>query len=416
MLNPRWGSQAYDSRGGDFDPSLCLDSNIPLSPGDTLVSLNSAYDRFPDGTPFSTESYVRAGAILNIVDLPQAPTSFRPPYARPGRYPVSASDPLRFDSSQVQWNLLPQFDGVPGAPTSLSESKFRLERPWIDHCPEMFYAMPSENQPWDGREWAFFPGEASLLLMLSRFGTAEKAPLLYDLVQLGIDIYGNVLDGATYGPDGQGYGGRKWPPLFAGIMLDHDGMKSMPITNSYGHYLFQEDAQTYYYDDPALQPLADNLGAPCNQAGPNCFRVRGEKGWIDKLNGGAGDIVLWSIRGTGLVWDHVAAHEHLHLSDWHPSGAEQIKSEAYRRTNSDTWVSVALAARLMNGIPLWNHNEYFDYVDRWMLQDTGPATDLIRQRFSQADDWVNTQGNTAPAWVAEMWNAYRGPIIPLRSD
>lgn len=109
---------------------------------------------------------------------------------------------------------------------------------------------------------------------------------------------------------------------------------------------FGEDGQTYYFDDPDL-PLY--VGPPPTyyvknslQEGPDIYQVRGVKGWIDKLNGGSGDIALWRLgyNGDGV---HYPVYEHLPLESWDDDTRYQSKAEAYRMaTTSGTWIGQAL--------------------------------------------------------------------------
>jgi hypothetical protein len=75
------------------------------------------------------------------------------------------------------------------------------------------------------------------------------------------------------------------------------------------------------------------------------------------------------------------------------------------------WVGEALAARLIPGVQhAWNHPAFFDYVDRWMTEDDGPALQQIREQIGdEAADMfeVYRQRKAYDPWVTNMWQAYR---------
>ena len=67
-----------------------------------------------------------------------------------------------------------------------------------------------------------------------------RETLLLRFIQKGIDYYGVVQsDDNLWIGNGGHNSGRKWPILFAGLMLGHEGMSHVKAT-------FHEDQQTYY--------------------------------------------------------------------------------------------------------------------------------------------------------------------------
>lgn len=420
MKNPRFGMQGYDNRGGmgDWDPALCIpapsvSSPLTLVPGDMIVSSKGlpAYD-----TTWNT--WGDRAAVLTTVDVPQAPNRFRPPYARPTRVGQSSLDPLLFSTGQILWERLPQLSPVSNTPP-LSETLSLFNRgPWIDHFSmwSSSTVMPINNMPNDGDEWSSYTGEAALQLLLN-YSVEEKAPLAIHLIQLGIDLYGSLLDGGEWTADGGIFAGRKFPVLFAGLMLDHAGMLSPPYSyenNGKIYHHFQEDSQTYYFDDLSLPLFATNSGLHCSSDSiPGCFKVRGVKGWVDKLLGGDGDEALWKIREHGEYGAATEAHEHLHVNNWSVDPEGQRKSEAYRRCcNGHPWIGYALAAQVLGLKQAWGHNAFFDYVDRWVTQNDAPAIAAIQARFPGSFPhpvfWQGGNPSTpTDGFAYQMWFQYR---------
>ena len=115
-------------------------------------------------------------------------------------------------------------------------------------------------------------------------------------------------------------------------------------------------------------------------------------------------------------------YEHLMSAAW-----KNTLGESYRRCcTSVSWVGEALAARLIPGMrEAWNHPQFFDYVDRWMLSPDDSldlatiqtATGMIIDPdFMQGQAWkiLSGGGYYKPhrTFVDEMWVAYRNRPTP----
>jgi hypothetical protein len=234
-----------------------------------------------------------------------------------------------------------------------------------------------ENMPHYGQWVGQAQSMAGLMLMLD-LPAAHKERLLINMVQVGIDYWGLVRNGH---PGWQGWGGhgsgRKFPIVFAGLLLGDDEMASP--TKTYPRVEFGEDNQTMY----------------------------GE-GWTGAkaLYTGHSGIQSATGRPERPKW---GPYEHLHPSNWTRSN---MQSEAYRRANtSSSWVGQALVIRLLKAERSWNHDAFFDYVDRWMAEDDREHRRVIMQhwpesRLGDKDIWTH-QGNTWEPFVKTMWDLYR---------
>jgi hypothetical protein len=112
-----------------------------------------------------------------------------------------------------------------------------------------------------------------------------------------------------------------------------------------------------------------------------------------------GQKALWKINNNAL-----RNHEHLHPSKWSDPPFEGDnngwKSEGYRKLNGPTWVGQALAARMMGAREAWQHEAFFDYVDRWVKEAEDGSWDGEKN--------APTGYRAFPGdFVAEMWKAYR---------
>ena len=215
--------------------------------------------------------------------------------------------------------------------------------------------------PHYGREVGRAVGIASLVLMCD-FPPEHKERLLVNFVQYGIDLLGIVRAGHPGWPAHGGHGsGRKWPILFAGIMLGDREIQSFQA--KYPQTRFGEDMQTMHGKgwNGAKALYAGHMGVQGSKT---------EKGW--------------------------GAYEHLPPSKW-----ESMIGENYRRCcTSNAWVAQALAARIMHAEKIWNHPAFFDYVDRWMEEDDSEDIKKIKQATGQ---------DYSASWLrqGQAWDPFR---------
>ena len=68
----------------------------------------------------------------------------------------------------------------------------------------------------------------------------------------------------------------------------------------------------------------------------------------------------------------------------------------------------ALALRLIHAEQDWNHEAFFDYVDRWMYQNDAEFVKTIKEAtgHDHDHDW-SRQGQAWGPFVNEMWAKHR---------
>ncbi len=354
VVNPPAGNkQGYDDRLNGFTPALQVTLPLELKPGQSLVStlsVNKVGERTPDTVNGQyCRGPVQTAAVLTCVISAPPADAFRPAYV--------GAEKLNFTAGQLRREMLPKVKAAGKVPEAAGYERY-LQRIWLDHWPDWSSREmhPMENMPDYGREITNVVSTVSLMLVVEDpEGKYEK--LLLKFVQLGIDYYGvtqsnNKLWFANGGHDS----GRKIPIIFAGVLLNHDGMKNVKA-------IFAEDDQTYYGEG-----------------------YRGQK-------------VLWKIDPS-----EARKHEHLRPEKW--AGPPFVrdndgwKSEGYRALNGPTWVAQALTARMLGVKDNWNHNPYFDYVDRWVLE---AKTGMVDKKTMQPAGY-----NPFPSdFVKAMWETYR---------
>ena len=314
--------QPYDSREEItiYDPSLQPELPVTVYAGSSLVSTISNPDEYtcssgwvrPEQTRIRrwnldhcvSVAVLETAAVLTVLDEPPPSGSFRPPYVA-GEKPIYSSKNLRRE-------LLLSLPGDVRSrtPPSLSLMETHFQRLWLDHLSSLHvrrvHPLYNMQDYYAGISTAAGLGALSLLL---DYPLEEKEKLLIYYVQVGIDLYGMIETGHYFHRHGNG---RKMNILFAGLMLDHEGMLGMSQREFPHGHGFHEDCSTYY----------DNEGVP-----------------------------RWGTR---------------HCID--PSVSDE--SSSYRTCcTSSTWVGTALAARLLGLMDVWDHPPFFDYIDRWMEED-----------------------------------------------
>jgi len=347
MLDPDASVEAQGYRVGldmSYSDSLRVKFPITISGVSSLIS-TIGLDEIQSG---GSHEGLRSAAVLTVVNDPPSEGSFRPPYVD-GEKPIYHPSQMRFD---LLLRLIPPGD----VPTSEYTDAFT--KAYIDHSPgggnRGATIHPIENGPTYGKG---FSVQVSHIALLALLDIPEAEEMARKLTQLGIDLYHIYLKNEH--PGGGGFNhGRKWPVIFAGLMLDHEGMKNPPLYDVGDINKFVEDRMTTYgaptSDYPEGKPI---WGLRCidDSHGDSCI-VIGE--------------------------------------------STQDREEGGYRTccSSFTWVGQALAARLMGTVDLWNHQAFFDYVDRWV---------------SEPESWVYG-GESHPGYygfggdfVQDMWDTYR---------
>jgi hypothetical protein len=375
MVNPSPANsrQGYDSGmtgGNTYDAGLNKALNLSaarplvLPAGSSLVSTVSI-------TAGNSWPQIKTAAVLTVVASAPPTGSFRPPY--------SGSDKsVRYNKSQLNYSLLKSLKPVGFTPALATVERY-FERPWLDHQVGWSASrqFPADNMPNYGDHISTQIGEGALMLHLN-FTNMQKEKLLIRYVQLGIDLYGIVEAGGSWPPDGGNASGRKWPIMFAGLMLNDDKMKNIGLRSgdylySAGHgagnppsdYIhFGEDSQTFYVSkaDTAITHFYPQTGT-------------------HYTNYTAADIGLpeWGIRH--------ATNAALDGKNWDDA--------AYRTSNTaNAWAGFVLAAHIMNQKAAWNHNALFDYQDRYMA---------VEKSLGHEGRW-NRQWSK---FAENMWDAYR---------
>ncbi len=470
MLNPSQNSnQGYDSRSNDWDAQynvgLGISAEQPL-----IVPTNSSLISTISLPARDDGSWLESAAILTVLASVPAANSFRPPY-------YGTDKTINYNENMLNYAALSSLskEGIESIPSLAQESddenqdasvERMFQRPWIDHIKNWMVRgiHPIKNMYPYGRDLSNQIGIGALMLQLD-YTNEQKRNLLVRYVQLGIDLYCIISAGAIDNwPGGGGHcQGRKWPILFAGLVLNEAGMKAIGEKSgdylyseklgggNYGpgdpppdYILFQEDLQTWYVTD-------DDVGRSIRATLCKGFATSASSNTIGVVLPGAGayaelsDLYLEITSGPGSGqrryiseetvgrsnndepgiltvsenWDvipvvdesyyEVQGYEYFHveLPEWGinplatPDKDNPSWDAGYRTLNGYSWPGWILAAHIMGAKELWNHDVLFDYQDRHM-QVSGPQGQFPR--------W-----HVLDPFTKNVWYAYRadyGPIWP----
>jgi hypothetical protein len=391
------GKSGFDSRLNDgtdqswwFDATLRSYPPITLNPGDTLVSSISSAQihSLPEVMRSSdmSASPVATVSVLTVLAATPSADAFRPSYCDRNQ--------TLYHANALQRNLLPSLAPPnPSQTPTLAQFEAWYRRPWIDTNAFLFDA-PAQYMPSYGQHIAFADSYASLLLMLN-FPADQKVNLTNYFVQYGIDLYGCVQVGYGWPAFGGHRSGRKLPIVFAGILLNNDGMKnvSTAFPNKFG-----EDMQTMYIKN---LPPAGSI----------------QKAWQGATVIYAGHYGV-TTDGTPVSAGLYGPYEQLQPSAWPLINPNEQLGEAYRRCcTSVSWVGEALTVHILHAENLWNYPPFFDYVDRWMTENDAQAVAEIKAQsgFDYSANWER-QGQTQfwlqgefpqYSFIDDMWKAYR---------
>ncbi len=397
MVNPSpENGQGYDSEcfGSTYVDSLNVGLNISTSNPLVLTS-NTSLVTAISYSEVQRRPQLKTAAILTILSEAPVSGSFRPPYC-------GKDKTIRYNKNQLNYSLLKKLTPVDATPVLDTVERY-FERPWLDHVAGWTAGAihPEENLPNYGREISTLIGEGALMLHLN-YSNNEKETLLIRYIQVGIDLYGILQNGGEDNWNGNGghASGRKWPILFAGLILNDTGMKNIGQKSgdyfySSGHNLenpisdyihFGEDDQTFYVTQEDVDLTNSSLWEPDSRDV--------EVGHMLPYRSTNIGMPEWGITHTEIGYGD---HDNMH---WQAGYRECCTANA--------WLGFVLAAWIMNAdantIDLWNHPALFDYMDRYLAIENGDPDPFGYVVLGEdAVDWHRSWSD----FTTNMWDTYR---------
>ena len=377
QVNPSsMNSQGYDGRVlPGWNSGLVPTLPLAVSGGSSVVKAVSAAS--PGGSAPDHLPSLETAVVLTVLNTPpvQPSRTFRPPYY--GTYkPLYTLDDL--DEAR-----LPSLAPV-GSPPSLDWVRGRFQRVQLDqwyqysarymHPADNFRATPGTGEISNyGANMAQDHNAAILRLMLSDATWTQKQVALIPVLQAGIDWFGMVQAGGGWVANGGPAVGRKQMIFFAGMMFDSSEIRAVlpaPAT----HVFCENDF--IVWGSSANRPLWGYMESDPSDYWENVSNDTGRRDLADP---------------TGQI-----------DGGYNPGAG-------YQSISSNTFAEAALIVRLMNGESVWAHDDFLDYVDRWVGFGawTQPDTETAQRPSFWAAHGTGNRTTYRNAFLRAMWDAYR---------
>lgn len=337
---------------------------IILGTGQRLLSVSSR-DVFPP---------ILKAAVLTCVSSIVPDNSFRPGYTDSFQDYLSASS---FLSQYV--NKIGNVNASALVTSAIAYSSVinYVSSFWLD-CFSGFNAAefrPVSSMPYKDYEIANAISKAALAINYN--SGFDKSSVAVHIAQKGIDTYSNLVSlGLSWSDRGYIGTGKKFPILFAGVMLENEDMLNV------------------------------GLDYPIVMGGPNRFAEDMETFIVSSVSGGInygyGSYITSDI---GLPeWGD--AHWNTPIYDnnqW--VNSTSYGNDARRVFTMNNWLGFLMASKIMGMETLWNHSPLFLYFNRYILKEYELQGDY---------DAVNIPNEST--WVNEVIDAYNSEYFPSNSS
>jgi hypothetical protein len=326
-----------------YRPALNAALQLPklLNGGDVLVS---SISQIPAGS--NDVTWLKTVCALTVMASPPPAGSFRPSIFGP-----AAERADLFNTSQLNYSVLKNFNATPGLPPKAAIAGSMPGLPWFEWYK---YQNGNQFQPVDntadgnnqyGRNIAIKFGTVGLWLNTNQT-FADKQAIAIQMVQCGLDIAAYLRNGGGFYHDGGVKMGRKLPLIFAAMMLNDSGLKTLAGNPT----LFQEDQQIWLVTQAdvgrAIEPVYNPYPPPQTY-------IQADVG-----------VAEWGVR---------------HL--YEPYSDNRNINTGYRYDVSNFMMASWLCTHLMGGRSVWNHPPAFAYMERWYGIDPGAGTTLTSEMY-----------------------------------
>jgi len=385
MLNPKDATQGFDS--GTFSYDVKYNHGIGVSQDSPLIlkANNALVSTISNENPIDKTSFPKSAAILTCLNYVPAQGSFRPGYSDPDKT-------IYGTINNLDYSKLGKLTPTKSAPDPILFAQ-KFQRTWLMHSPSWTsrFIHPSDNIP-DNYYYTNTLSIAALLLHCN-FTNAQKEKLLINFIQHGIDLYGAIKARGYGWTSAAGVGwGRKWPILFAGIMLDSNEIKK--VGQYSGDYLNAVPGYGPGGKNPPgyLRFAEDSLMFYVSQADVDRTSTRPPWSPDDR----SGTAFPYTTAMIGMPeWGHRYSDNFYQVdAAWYA---------VYRTIGSGTQyiVGATLSAYIMGAKDLWNCKAHFDYVDRYVAISKGAPDPFGYIVPSQK------AGGAPGGFVGEMFDTYR---------
>jgi hypothetical protein len=374
----------YDSRidfGTKFSPSLVPTLPYIINPASNNVNAISAIkvigrdpaeaveDRCGTEKSGRDRGCIRTASVLTVVSevpINNGATLFRPPYVYTG------GNKVFYSAGNLRIDLLPKLK----KPSNYDHFNLdwvveRFNRVRLDHLPAVgSQRLHPRDYMWGHQEGNVVEIGTGALILCLDYTNDEKRDAVIAYTQMGIDYYWMIENGRSWSSNGAHGSGRKLPILFAGLMLNNNGMlgTGKKYVASEGNHIFAEDRQTFYTNENPPFVSAPN---------PDCY---------SKLDAKYKTSQGYARFGQGYWFSPDVPRR---------SGENKAcdgSDAPYWVDNYRSWPGQTLAAHLLGLVDEWNHKAYFDVMDR-KIEMLGHAT--------------SPPSSSGSGFNNKMWDMYR---------
>jgi hypothetical protein len=337
VLNTVSGTQQpFDRRGAGYNKSLAF-TGTTAGPGDCILKAKSkAEGADTDPFEFDTSGRSRLEYAMPLAFLATDPTAtgdfFGVAYA-------GTTKVVHFVSEVVEANLPSNPKaGYANAPADLDDLIERFKRVQVDHIYNQTGqgSRPGGHMNTYGGSMVREISQAMLALTLD-YTIEQKRPLMYAMIQYGLDLYYAMKQGATFWPVNGGHNhGRKKVIMFAAIMLNNATMKA-DIKAWAKQGLFQSDTGWRVKPEAGL-PIwgstnsADNYYFNQANAPSGTRATQDPRGWID--GGETPGTVYQDINAPSPIVDYLLSTMY---DEWTEIWNHESLAAGYRLAEWGTW-------------------------------------------------------------------------------
>ena len=281
MLSPPWGDHQGYNDYRRYKANLSHWSGTPVGGNNVICVVDET--KLGDGpghvvAPGGDEAHERPAVknlrMLTVVDYHPKANEFRPPYGRPdnGRF--------FFDEGVATSQIyrLPELD-MPGLDVEETLARIHPYGDIIDHVTMWAKRYFSAGIHTYGREQSAYMGDLAMLLMHPGATRKVKLHAAKILCQIGIDYWGQCMNGGEYGIYKGGIGTfTKLPILVAGYLLQDERLMD-PWHPTEGHFTRKACITSYQViPDESGKPVwreNGSLSKPSNDAYRVCCTANG---------------------------------------------------------------------------------------------------------------------------------------------
>jgi hypothetical protein len=345
---------------------LDINESAPLilNTGQRLLSV-SARDLYPP---------IQTAGVLTCVSSTVPDNCFRPGYTDQTKDYIPASSFLTFYQNRI--GNVDASALLTGAPT-YNSIVGSLSGFWLD-CFSGFNAAefrPINSMPY--KDYGIASAISDAALSINYNSGFDKSSIAVHIIQKGIDNYSNLVNlGSSWSDRGYIGTGKKFPILFAGVMLDDIDMGNIGINYPVvygGPNPFAEDMETF---------IVSSISGSINQ------------GYGSYATSDIGVPEWGNSHWNSVIYD---------TSSW--VNATSYGNDARRVFTMENWLGFLMASKIMGLGSLWNHSPLFLYFNRYILKEH-------ELEASYSDYEITVE----PTWVDTIVDSYNSEYFPTDSS